>query len=169
MVHIEDELNKILSLRMEVIKAEVAQRMDSLHRTATGRSVASLAIVYPQSMSAYLEGDAQWQSMQTGRSAGKGPYNFREIIMKWIDAKGISVQPKGRQTEESAKSSLAFLITRSILEKGTRLRRDNGYNDIYDSVVEREVEYMQRDAGSFFELEVDKINDIFIYDNKDNK
>lgn len=169
MSYIEENLNEILLKRLETIKEEVASRMDSLHRTATGKSVASLAIVSPRSMEAYLEGDAQWQVMQNGRSAGKGPYNFREIIKKWIDAKGISVQPKGRQTEETAKDSLAFLITRSILNKGTSLHRSNGYNDIYDSVVEEEVKNMQRDTGAFFEVEVDKINDNFIYDNRDNK
>lgn len=164
MGYIEDDIKNILSKRMESIKDKVAQRMDALHRTTTGQSVNSLAIIFPKSMEAYLEGDAQWQVMQKGRSPGKGPYNFREIIKKWIDDKGITAQPKGNQTEEAAKNSLAFLITRSILEKGTSLHRNNSYNDIYDSVVDEEVFKMQREAGACFELAVDKINDNFIKD-----
>lgn len=165
---IEDNIRSILSQRMENIKDKIAQRMDAKRRTVTGRSVGSLEVVV-QGMQAYLEGDSQWQVMQNGRAPGRGPYNFREIIKQWIDDKGISVIPKGKQTEESAKNSMAFLISRSILEKGTSLYKNNGYSDIYDSVVEEEVKSMEKQTGAFFLAEVDKINNVFINDNKNNK
>ena len=165
---IENDIKVILTLRMEAIKGKIAQRMEAKRRTVTGRSVGSLAVVV-QGMQAYLEGDPQWQVMQNGRAPGKGPYNFREIIKQWIDDRGIYVSPQGKQTEESAKNSLAFLISRSILEKGTSLYRNNGYSDIYDSVVEEEVKNMEKQTGAFFEAEVDKINNAFINDNKNDK
>jgi len=169
MKYYEEEIRLMLEKRMKSIKEGIAQRMDAQRRTVTGRSVDSLTVVLQNNTDGWIEGDAQWQSMQKGRAPGKGPYNFREIIKKWIDDRGISIVPKGKQTEEAAKNSLAFLITRNILEKGTSLYRSNGYNDIYDSVVEEELDKMQKQVGAFFELETDKVNENFINDNKDYK
>lgn len=169
MASYEEGIRKILKERMQAIKDGITRRMAEEKRTVTGRSVNSLAIVMQSNTSAYLEGDAQWKTMQKGRAPGKGPHNFREIIEKWIDDRGISVVPKGNQTNEAAKRTLAFLITRSILKKGTALYRDHKSNNIYDSVVEEELKNMQVEAGAFFELATDKINDRFIYDYKDDK
>lgn len=167
MTSYEEGIRKILEKRMQAIKDGVVRRMAEEKRTVTGRSVSSLLVVFENNTSAYLEGDAQWKSMQKGRAPGRGPYNFRKIIEKWIDDRGISVSPKGKQSEESAKKSLAFLISRSIMEKGTSLHRKNGYNDIYDSVVKEELKKMQVQTGSYFEVGVDKINDKFIRDGRD--
>lgn len=159
---IEIKVQELLVKHLQKIHEGIAARMESMKRNASGRSLASLHIILENSYKGSLEGDEQWNVMQRGRGAGKGPYGFRDIIKEWIHNKGISVSQKENQSQEAALNSAAYLITRSILEKGTTLRRNNGYDDIYDTVVEEELKKLTVDAGAYFELEVDKVNDKFI-------
>lgn len=55
------------------------------------------------------------------------------------------------------------------MQKGTKLYRDKGYNDIYDTLLEEEIKKLTNETESVLELEIDKLNDRFIDDNKNNK
>lgn len=84
--------------------------------------------------------------------------------------KGISIQSRGGQSQNQAIESFSYLVTRNIMQKGTKLYRDKGYNDIYDTLLEEEIKNLTNETASVLELEVDKINDNFIKDgDKDNK
>ena len=97
--------------------------------------------------------------MQHGRGPGKVPSNFREVIKNWVRAKGINIKPNGKQTQEQAIESFSYLVTRNIMQKGTKLYRDKGYNDIYDTLLKEEIEKLSDGISSVFELEVNSIND----------
>lgn len=162
MKQIEEQIKWALATHLLNVKDRVTARMNELKRTASGRSASSLSVTLVTNFNAYLEGDAQWNVMQKGRGAGKGPYNFREIIKDWIQAKGISVIPRGNESQESALNTAAYLITRNIMKKGTALHRSNGYNDIYDSAIEDELAALDREIGGYFEADIDNTNSLFI-------
>lgn len=168
MSEIKNKVNKLLTLHLGNIKVGISQRMTSLGRTASGGSVASLEIEVNNG-EGILAGGKQWETMQRGRGPGKVPSNFREVIKNWVRAKGISVQPRGKQTQEQAIESFSYLVTRNIMQNGTKLYRDKGYNDIYDTMLEEEIEKLSAETSSVFELEVNNINDNYINDNKDYK
>lgn len=164
-----NEVEKLLTLHLGNIKVGIAQRMAALGRMSSGRSVASLQIEVKDSKG-ILSGDKQWETMQRGRRPGNVPSNFREIIKNWVRQKGISIQPRGGQSQKQAIESFSYLVTRNIMQKGTKLYRDKGYNDIYDTLLEEEIKKLTNETTSVLELEVDKINDKFIKDgDKDNK
>lgn len=58
-----------------------------------------------------------------GRTAGKTPYNFVDILKQWIEDKGLSVNPK-------QDSKFAFLIARKIRQYGSKRYRDNKPVDV---------------------------------------
>lgn len=169
MSDISNEVNKLLTFHLGNIKVGIAQRMAALGRMSSGRSVASLQIEVKDSKG-NLSGDKQWETMQRGRHPGKVPSNFREIIKNWVRAKGINIQPRIGQSQKQVIESFSYLVTRNIMQKGTKLYRDKGYNDIYDTLLEEEIKKLTNETASVLELEVDKINDNFLKDgNKDNK
>ena len=84
--------------------------------------------------------------------------------------KGISIQQRKGQSQKQAIESFSYLVTRNIMQKGTKLYRDKGYNDIYDTLLEEEIKNLKNETASVLEIEVDKINDNFIKNgDKDNK
>lgn len=169
MSDISNEVNKLLTFHLGNIKVGIAQRMAALGRMPSGRSVASLQIEVKDSKG-NLSGDKQWETMQRGRRPGKVPSNFREIIKNWVRAKGINIQPRIGQSQKQAIESFSYLVTRNIMQKGTKLYRDKGYNDIYDTLLEEEIKKLTNETALVLELEVDKINDNFLKDgDKDNK
>lgn len=169
MSDISNEVNKLLTFHLGNIKVGIAQRMAALGRMSSGRSVASLQIEVKDSKG-NLSGDKQWETMQRGRRPGKVPSNFREIIKNWVRAKGINIQPRIGQSQKQAIESFNYLVTRNIMQKGTKLYRDKGYNDIYDTLLEEEIKKLTNETASVLELEIDKINDNFLKDgDKDNK
>ena len=169
MSDISNEVNKLLTFHLGNIKVGIAQRMAALGRMSSGRSVASLQIEVKNSKG-ILSGDKQWETMQRGRRPGKVPSNLREIIKNWVRAKGINIQPRIGQSQKQAIESFSYLVTRNIMQKGTKLYRDKGYNDIYDTLLEEEIKKLTNETASVLELEIDKINDNFLKDgDKDNK
>lgn len=163
-----NEVNRLLTLHLGNIKVGIAQKMAALGRMSSGRSVASLEVEVKDS-EGILSGGKQWETMQRGRRPGKVPSNFREIIKNWVRTKGISIQPWKGQSQKQAIESFSYLVTRNIMQKGTKLYRDKGYNDIYDTLLEEEIKKLTDETSSVFELAVDKINDNFINEGKDNK
>lgn len=147
----------MLAKHVEKVKLGIAQEMAARHRTASGRSVASLTVEPIGTVGVGLFGGPQWARMQDGKAPGKVPYNFRDIIKDWIKAKGISITGGQRGLD-----SAAFCIARSIAKNGTRLYREHKHDDIFDSVVERELTGIAVDALGLVSVEVDKVNDKFV-------
>lgn len=162
------EVDRLLTLHLGNIKVGIAQRMAASGRTASGRSVASLEVDVKDS-EGVLSGGKQWETMQRGRGPGKVPSNFREIIKNWVRTKGINVKPRKGQSQRQSIESFSYLVTRNIMQKGTKLYRDKGYNDIYDSLLDEEIKKLSAETSEVMEIEIDKINDSYAYGDKDDK
>lgn len=154
---LNDDISRILTSHLLRVKQGIAANMMQHGRMASGKSVASLRTEQTGDLRMALTGGPQWATMQKGRKAGKVPRNFRDIIKDWIRAKGISVS--GGQ---KGLNSAAYLISRSIMKKGTRLYQRHGHDDIYDSVIEKEFNALTNDAINVVGAEIDKSNDNFV-------
>ena len=159
-----EAIRDIVVKHLKAIQDGIAANMSQMGRTTSGRSVASLLIEDvndPEAIRVQLTGDKQWEVMEHGRGPGRVPYNFSSIIKEWIVRKGISYRhlaPKNGPAEKGL-NSLSFLIARSIMQKGTKLYRDKGYNDIFDTLMNEETDKLALEAVGIMDTEIDKIND----------
>ena len=153
---------QIVTKHLEQVRKGIAANMEAMHRNASGKSVASLKVEAGRNTqgesTAALTGGQQWLYMQRGRGAGKVPYNFQTIIRAWILNKGISLSGVPGKTQERKLTSLSYMIANSIMKKGTKLHRDKGYNDIFDTLIAREMEKMADEAAGVIDTEFTKIN-----------
>lgn len=160
MADFSSDIRTLVISHVERIRTGIVQNMASQGRTTSGASVQSLLTVPDgKAIGATLMGAPQWAVMQHGRKPGKVPGNFREIIKEWAKKKGISIQPKQGQSQESALNSFSYLVARSIMKNGTKLYRDKGYNDIFDTLIDQEAEKLAEAAQGLLSVEIDRIND----------
>lgn len=120
----------ILKKEFDQIEKDLIKRHIELGMKSSGKWIASLENEVVQSGSVYkaeITGLQYTEQLVWGRKPGKFPPI--KAIEEWIIAKGI--QP----IEKNIKiSSLAFLIARSIAEKGTTYFQQGG-TDLVESVV----------------------------------
>lgn len=153
-------IKDIVQQHLEAVKAGIIQRMAQQGRTASGKSAASLE-VKTSADGGFLEGSSSFLVMEHGRGPGKVPKDFNSIIREWIIAKGISYQdltPKNG-TPEQGLTRLTGAIVHSILTKGTKLYRDHGYNDIFDTVLNEELDKIADESVGVFTADVDRIHE----------
>lgn len=166
----ETSVRNIVSSHLNAIKDGIALRMEQMGRNASGSTVRSM-VVNTSDSGGTLEGSKSFMYLEHGRGPGKVPKGFYEIIKDWVIAKGISYQdmiPKNG-TPEQGLARLSGAIAHSIITKGTRLYRDNEYNDIYSSLIEQEVELLSKEAAGIFETEVEKLQEIELDNDKDKE
>lgn len=157
-----NSIPQIVTKHLQAIQQGIVANMEAMKRNASGRSVASLKVEAGRNASgeasAFLTGGQQWLYMQRGRGPGKVPYNFAEIIREWIVKKGLSLASVPGKTQERKLTSLSYMIANSIMKKGTTLHRNSGYNDIFDTLVAKEMEKLADEAAGVIAVEYDKIN-----------
>ena len=159
-----EAIKDIVVKHLQVVRDGIEANMKQMGRTTSGRSVASLRIEDEGAdglAHVLLTGDKQWEVMERGRGPGKVPHNFSDIIKEWILKKGISYRqfaPKNGNPERGL-TSLSYMIAHSIMKKGTKLHRDKGYNDIFDTLLNEETDKLALEATGIVETEIDKIND----------
>jgi len=130
-----EDLNEILLKWGEQVADKIKRNLDDTGTTASGKTKNSIEVVV-------VDGDLQiigrkyFRSVEEGRTAGKIPYKFNEIIRKWMDDKGIA---DNFGTKEYEKRNAAWIIAQKIKNSGTKLYRDGGRTDIYTDVINEEL------------------------------
>ena len=79
---------------------------------------------------------------EKGRTAGKVPYNFMDILKTWISRKGLSVNPK-------RDAQFAFLIMRKIKNYGSkRYRNPSERVDLVGDALNKELPEINEILGT---------------------
>lgn len=158
-------VSDIIANCLERVKSRIQTRIAEEGRTASGKTSASLTAEV-SGMRGTLYGSQSMLVIERGRKPGKVPYGFRDIIKEWIKAKGISVKPipskrsSNISPEERGLNSLAGAIAYNIMKKGTKLHREHGFNDIYTTVLNEEIELLGKELIILSKDSVAKINKI---------
>ena len=123
--------NRIVELRDE-IKQSIADH----GLRASGRTQDSLRVAV-EGNSVILYGRAFFPALQYGSSRWTGATGvrctferFREIIRQWVTDKGLNFG----QAKEQERAIGA--ITAKIIKSGTRLKRQGGKIDVYDTLID---------------------------------
>ena len=152
------------------IKADIEENMKKYRRNASNRSVKSLKVETQEDGQGHehviLWGNSSFLVMERGRAGGRVPKSFYQIIRQWIIDKGIKVRqipyktdrPHKYTVKERSLNIAAGVIAYNIMKYGTRLHRDQDFDDIFTSSIEREIEQMQQDIIFVASLEVERIH-----------
>ena len=159
-------ITETLQKHLTNVKTKVEQRMGDYGRNASGRSVGSLTVSVNGAVGT-LYGSSSFLVMEKGRAGGKVPMNFVGIIKQWIIDKGLSVTPIP-STRKNAKytpyerglNSFAGAVAYSIMKHGTKLHRDNGYNDIFTTAVNEELKAMNDELILYTAKSIADINNL---------
>lgn len=161
---IMEQIQEIIQRHLENVKTKITSQMAANNRNASGRSVASLTVEVSDNVGV-LWGSKSFLAMEHGRKGGKIPKDFVSIIRQWIIDKGIAVAPISAKTnrailspEERGIRSMAGAIAHKIMKEGTRLYRDGGYNDIYTTAVNEELDLLAMECMDVSAQSIAEIN-----------
>ena len=131
---------KIVTI-LERCKKEIQAAMAAGGVNASGRTSASLKVeTYAGGVRLVSSGEkiAPFETLETGRKAGKVPFGFTAILVQWSKDKGIEF------AKESKRRSFAFLLGRKIKKEGTK-RYKTPRKDIYSPAVREAVAAIKKE------------------------
>lgn len=145
---VKDEALQIVDDELQSLRQRIIANHEAAHQVASGKTIASLKVEITES-GGILWGRQAFGTLETGRSSGKVPKGFYQIIQQWITDKGIQVEkPK----------SFAYLVARKIAMEGTVLYRKGGRSDIYSPEIKKTITSIMNRVLGIFETEVESIN-----------
>lgn len=125
----------MLEARMAKLRDDIRSRINAMGLRASGRTGDSLRVevsdnevaLWGRKFFASLEyGSRYW----TGTTGVRCSFEaFREIIRQWASDKGLSFG----DASSTDKAVSAIAIT--IMRQGTKLFREHGYQDVYDTLI----------------------------------
>lgn len=144
----------LIAETLERVKARIVERMHVTDRYATGDTERSM-VIEQYVGGARLIGRPYMQSLELGREPGPVPYNMRDIIKRWIIAKGITPTQIPYKTsrqhkysvEERSLNAMAGAIAHTIETKGTVLYRQGGEENVYTPVLDNELPVLKEKLG----------------------
>lgn len=143
--------NELVLDCLERVRLRIWQNIDTTNTKASGKTQESMWIERTPT-GGRLWGRPYFQSVETGRPAGRVPFNFVSIIKQWIIDKGISIKQVAYKTSRPHKYSVqerslnmaAGAIAHNIEVSGTRLFKSGGRHDIYSDVIAEEVAELRK-------------------------
>lgn len=151
------EIRDLLLSHLMAIKEKISLRMVQEKRNASGETLASI-IIKEKTDTVSLVGDETLLYLERGRGPGKIPVDFVSVISDWIIKKGISYQQiagKGKTPEQRLRT-LSGAIAHNIKKKGTLLYRKKGFNDIYTSAVQEELNIITDEISTLYSIKVNE-------------
>lgn len=131
-----DKAVLLASDELKRLKQRIIANMLSAGAVASGRTIRSLQVVSDGDSAALISTQSMpFGVLETGRRPGRVPYRFSSIIYQWMQDKGIHGTIRGNATQEIADRSMAYAISRSISQRGSRLFRNGGRSDIYTNEI----------------------------------
>jgi hypothetical protein len=131
-------IEEILKKEGDAIIRDLQSAMASTGANASGKTSASLLNEVSASgisrATMTISGGKGWEFVEQGRrkTENDGDGRLLGIIKQWMIDKGVTI-PEGYTLE-----SFAFVVTRSIHRRGTKLNYTKTRRDIYTSVINEE-------------------------------
>lgn len=145
--------------RLERLRDDIRSAIASKGLRASGRTQESLRI-YENGNEIGLEGRAFFSALQYGSSAWTGKTGircdyptFKQIIYQWASDKGLHLG------EARAFDRAVGAIAWTIINRGTRLHRQGGRLDVYDTLITEALLDMKDLAGVEVMKQVDVVID----------
>ena len=142
-------IQDIIDENLQKLKQEIIDRHVAAGQVASGKTKDSFQ-VDTQELSGQLLGP-QWAGvLERGRKPGKVPANFRDILIRWAAAKGITFQ------SESQAKSWAYFVSKKIRAEGTELYRSGATVDIFTTAVDEMEKSLTEEISQMFQQEIIK-------------
>ena len=143
------EQAKILNEELDDLRKRIIRNHIAAGQKASGKTIKSIQVEVGENYG-QLTGRKFFGTLETGRKHGKVPANFKDIILKWMQAKGINV-PKPK--------SFAYLVARKIRIEGTVLYRSGGRSDIYSEEINKTIPKLLKRLGKDQVQEIKRLFD----------
>ena len=143
------EQAKILNEELDDLRKRIIKNHISAGQKASGKTINSMRVELGDNYG-QLTGRKYFGTLETGRKPGKVPANFSNIILKWMQSKGINV-PKPK--------SFAYLVARKIRIEGTVLYRSGGRSDIYSEEINKTIPKLLKRLGKDQVQEIKRLFD----------
>ena len=144
---------KILSEELEQLKADIIQRQKAAGEMASGKTAAGYEVSVENANHGWLSGFSYVGVLEVGRKPGKVPMYFKEIIKRWIVAKGLQYQ--GEKELNRMAASIAWVIHK----EGTTLHRHGYKVDIFDTPLKNFTDRLMNRLASYYTLQT--VNEIY--------
>lgn len=151
-----DERKRIISEELNTLRLRIIDNMKRNKQVVTGKTAQSLAVDVDEWGGRLMGNVPVIPTLETGRKAGKVPRGFASIIYQWMQDKGIHGDPmpyvrSGKHkysAQERGDRSMAAAIAHTIKNKGSRLHRTGGRNDVYSTEIPRTIEVLRERLGT---------------------
>lgn len=163
-------IDTILMEEMQALKAAIISNIRSTGQWASGATAESMQVTV-EGNTAVLYGRKAFGTLETGRKGTKDdpsvkvPYNFIDIIYRWMQAKGIHADPMpykraGHHKYPSAQMRgdmyMAGDISHTIATQGTQLYRNGGRADVYSQEIPAAVRRINERLGRIFQASIEE-------------
>lgn len=121
---------------------EIRANMAAKGINASGRTSAALQVRQNGSRIELVKvagNNAPFGTLQYGRSGGRVPSGFYEILKQWSRDKGLSF------STETERCTFAYFLSRKIAREGTKRHR-SPRTDIYDEPLSKAVDGVRQEA-----------------------
>lgn len=143
------EQAKILNEELDDLRKRIIRNHIAAGQKASGKTIKSIQVEVGENYG-QLTGRKFFGTLETGRKPGKVPANFKDIILKWMQDKGIN--PPDRE-------SFAFFTANKIKIAGTLLYRMGGRSDIYSEEINKTIPKLVKRLGKDQVQEIKRLFD----------
>ena len=143
----EQQIGDILSKELEQLKEDIIRRHEEAGQVASGRTRAAFEVKVSDS-SGQLLGNSYAGVLERGRRGGKVPYDFKDILLRWAEAKGIYF------ANNTDARRWAWFVTQKIQREGTTLYRSGQTVDIFTTPIADFTERLSKQLAAGYRSEI---------------
>ena len=141
------QVSDILRSELEHLKADIIRRHEEAGQVASGRTRASFEVRVSDS-NGQLLGNSYVGVLERGRRAGKVPYDFKDILLRWAEAKGIFF------ANNTDAKRWAWFVTQKIRQEGTTLYRSGQTVDVFTTPITDFTERLSKQLTAEYRSEI---------------
>lgn len=141
------QVRDILRNELEQLKSDIIRRHEEAGQVASGRTRASFEVRASDS-NGQLLGNSYVGVLERGRRGGKVPYDFKDILLRWAEAKGIYF------ANNTDARRWAWFVTQKIRREGTTLYRSGQTVDIFATPIADFAERLSRQLATGYRSEI---------------